>query len=90
MRSQRLVDEITAELAAAGMHPRRAAQTGVDALTASEHRIATLASTGLSNPEIAQTLFITRKTVEKHLASTFRKLGIASRTDLAGALDLDR
>jgi DNA-binding NarL/FixJ family response regulator len=87
MRSQRLVDDITAELAAAGMHPRRSAQTGVDAMTASEHRIAALAATGLSNPEIAQTLFITRKTVEKHLASTFRKLGIASRTDLAGALD---
>ena len=86
MRSQRLAEEISSELAAAGIHPRRSAQTGVDALTASEHRIATLASTGLSNPEIAQTLFITRKTVEKHLASTFRKLGIASRTELAAAL----
>jgi DNA-binding CsgD family transcriptional regulator len=58
----------------------------VDALTASERRIAGLAADGLSNPEIAQALFVTRKTVEAHLANAYGKLGIRSRTELPQAL----
>jgi DNA-binding CsgD family transcriptional regulator len=86
MRSAALVEELRTELAACGLRPRRAAQTGIDALTASELRIAALARDGLSNPEIAQTLFVTRKTVEKHLASAYRKLGISARAELTDAL----
>ncbi|WP_423784738.1 helix-turn-helix domain-containing protein [Euzebya pacifica] len=41
----------------------------------------------MTNREIAGTLFITRKTVEVHLAATYRKLDIASRTELPAALD---
>jgi DNA-binding CsgD family transcriptional regulator len=58
----------------------------VDALAASERRIAELAADGLTNRQIAQTLFITARTVESHLASVFRKLGIESREKLRTAL----
>jgi DNA-binding CsgD family transcriptional regulator len=74
------------ELLATGARPRRVQLTGVDSLTASERRIATMASEGLSNPAIAQALFVTRKTVETHLGHVYSKLGIASRGALAGAL----
>jgi DNA-binding NarL/FixJ family response regulator len=74
------------ELLAAGGRPRRTALTGFDALTASERRVAALAVEGLGNRQIAQALFLTVKTVEVHLTRTYRKLGIASRAELPGAL----
>ena len=55
------------ELVACGARPRRLVRTGVDALTPSELRVAQLAAAGHSNREIAQALFVTRKTVETHL-----------------------
>lgn len=70
------------ELAAIGARPRRARVTGVDALTASERRVAQMAAAGLGNVEIAQTLFVTRKTVEKHLGNAYAKLGVSSRAEL--------
>jgi DNA-binding CsgD family transcriptional regulator len=45
-----------------------------------------LAADGASNREIAQTLFVTAKTVETHLSRAFRKLGISRRTELAELL----
>jgi DNA-binding CsgD family transcriptional regulator len=60
--------------------------SGSEALTASERRVAEMAAGGLSNPEIAQALFVTKKTVEAHLGSAYRKLGINSRARLASAL----
>jgi DNA-binding CsgD family transcriptional regulator len=60
----------------------RFSKTGLDALTASERRVAQLAADGMSNKEIAQTLFVTIKTVEVHLSSAYRKLGISSRGQL--------
>jgi DNA-binding CsgD family transcriptional regulator len=57
-----------------------------DELTPSELRIAELAAGGLSNPEIAQRLFVTIKTVEMHLSNAYRKLDIRSRHQLPGAL----
>src|SRR5207247_4433788 len=45
-----------------------------------ERRIAEMAANGLSNPEIAQALFMTKKTVETHLSNAYRKLDIRSRT----------
>jgi DNA-binding NarL/FixJ family response regulator len=55
-------------------------------LTASELRIAEFASQGLTNREIAQTLFVTARTVEGHLTSIFRKLRLESRTELSAVV----
>jgi DNA-binding CsgD family transcriptional regulator len=74
------------ELAAAGSRPRSVFRSGVEALTASELRAAKLAAEGLGNVEIAQRLFVTRKTVEKHLGNAYTKLEIGSRKELAAAL----
>jgi len=77
------------ELRATGARPRRVVLTGLEALTASERRVAELASQGLTNREIAQLLFVTTRTVEGHLTSIFRKLQIVSRDQLAAALEGD-
>ncbi|MFD6827004.1 LuxR C-terminal-related transcriptional regulator, partial [Streptomyces sp. NPDC060085] len=81
-----LAETARTELTAAGGRTRRTALTGPNALTPSEHRIATLAATGATNRQIAQQLYVTPKTVEVHLSATYRKLGITSRTQLAPAL----
>lgn len=82
-----LVERARSELVASGARPRRFAVVGVAALTASELRVARMAADGASNADIAGTLFVTRKTVEAHLTSSYQKLGIGSRAGLAGALD---
>jgi DNA-binding CsgD family transcriptional regulator len=64
----------------------RTALDGPASLTPSERRVAELAASGLSNREIAESLWVTRKTVEVHLGHTFGKLGISSRRQLADAL----
>ena len=74
------------ELRAAGGRPRRQELTGSESLTASERRVTAMAVEGLSNPQIAQALFVTRRTVEMHLTNAYRKLDIGSRGELAGAL----
>jgi DNA-binding CsgD family transcriptional regulator len=74
------------ELVATGARPRRLLVHGVDALTASERRVAEMASEGLTNREVAQALFVTEKTVETHLGSAYRKLDINSRSQLPEAL----
>ena len=48
--------------------------------------MARLAADGMSNKEIAQTLFVTIKTVEVHLSNAYRKLEISSRAQLDKAL----
>jgi DNA-binding CsgD family transcriptional regulator len=77
-----LADAARAELRATGARPRRAAVSGVDALTPAERRVAQLAEQGLTNAQIAQDLFVTPKTVQTHLAHVYRKLDIASRREL--------
>jgi DNA-binding CsgD family transcriptional regulator len=81
-----LVERARTELYATGARPRTTALSGVGSLTASERRVADLAAEGLSNRDIAQALYITPKTVEVHLSSVYRKLGIGSRRDLPTAL----
>lgn len=81
-----LLGRATTELRAAGARPRRVALTGMDALTPAELRVAQEALGGSTNREIAQALFVTPKAVEFHLANTYRKLGIASRSELAAAM----
>ncbi len=81
-----LAEAARTELIASGAKPRREALSGADSLTPSERRVAGLAAEGMTNRDIAQRLFVTPKTVEVHLSSAYRKLGIGSRTQLATAL----
>ena len=81
-----IAERARTELVAMGRRPRRAAITGIDALTGSERRVADLAVRGLTNREIAQSLFVTTRTVEIHLSSVYRKLGIKARSGLKDAL----
>ncbi len=81
-----LVERGREELRLAGARPRRLAQAGRDGLTPAELRVAEAAAAGGTNKEIAQALFVTRRTVEIHLSNAYRKLGIEGREDLAGAL----
>ena len=81
-----LADRARRELIVAGGRPRRDATRGRDALTPSELRVAQLAAGGQTNRHIAQALFVTQRTVENHLTSTYAKLGISSRPELPAAL----
>jgi DNA-binding CsgD family transcriptional regulator len=71
------------ELLASGARPRRTALRGIDALTPSEHRVASLAAQGLTNRQIAQTLYVTTKTVEAHLRNSYDKLEVGGKHELA-------
>jgi DNA-binding CsgD family transcriptional regulator len=81
-----LAERAEHELRATGARPRRDRITGRDALTATEQRVAQLTIQGKTNRQIAETLFVTRKTVESHLEHIFRKLGIHARGELEDAL----
>jgi DNA-binding CsgD family transcriptional regulator len=83
----RLAQRARDELAATGARPRRARLRGAEALTPSERRIAEMAADGLSNPEIAQALFITRNTVQTHMRHVFAKLAVRSRGELGAKLE---
>ncbi|MHB8693960.1 MAG: ATP-binding protein [Solirubrobacteraceae bacterium] len=74
------------ELRASGARLISRPASGLDALTPSERRIATLAASERTNRQIAQSLFLSMKTVEMHLGRTYRKLGISSRAELSNAL----
>jgi DNA-binding CsgD family transcriptional regulator len=74
------------ELVATGETVRKRSMETRDDLTAQERQIAELARDGLSNPEIGERLFLSRRTVEWHLRHVFAKLGIRSRAELAAAL----
>ena len=68
----------------AGSHAARdRPATGWDSLTKTESRIARLIADGKSNPEIAHTLFLSRRTVETHVSHILTKLGQRSRVDIA-------
>jgi predicted ATPase/DNA-binding CsgD family transcriptional regulator len=58
---------------------------GWDSLTPTEARVVELAAEGLTNPEIAERLFVARSTVKTHLAHIFRKLGVHNRAELTAA-----
>ncbi|MDT4984583.1 MAG: hypothetical protein QOF95_2073, partial [Pseudonocardiales bacterium] len=70
------------ELRATGERVRKRTTDPPSQLTARETQIAQLAGDGLSNPEIAAQLFMSRRTVEYHLHKVFNKLAISSRNQL--------
>ena len=74
------------ELDVAGVRMQRAARRGADALSPSERRVVALAIEGLSNRQIADALFVTRKAVEWHLGNAYRKLDVRCRHELPGVL----
>jgi DNA-binding CsgD family transcriptional regulator len=74
------------ELGATGESRAPGDGDGIASLTPSELRVARMAASGRSNREIAEDLFVTPRTIEIHLTRAYRKLDIASRKELAGAL----
>jgi DNA-binding CsgD family transcriptional regulator len=63
--------------------PRGRPQTGWPSLTVTERTVADLVADGLSNPQIGERLYISRRTVQTHVAHIFMKLGVSSRAQLA-------
>jgi DNA-binding CsgD family transcriptional regulator len=84
--AERLAARAEEELKASGARPRRRVLSGPEALTPSEARVARMASDGMTNRQIAQSLFVTAKTVENQLGFVFQKLGLTSRDQLPSAL----
>lgn len=74
-------------LVAAGGRMQQVSGDRVGVLTARERKVAAIAARGLSNTDIADTLSVTLRTVEVHLTSVYRKLGVASRGDLSTVFD---
>jgi DNA-binding CsgD family transcriptional regulator len=61
----------------------RHARSGWESLTPTETKIAALVEGGLSNPDIAAKLFLSRRTVATHVSHILKKLSVQSRTDIA-------
>ncbi|MEP6665423.1 MAG: helix-turn-helix transcriptional regulator, partial [Nocardioidaceae bacterium] len=64
----------------------RAAAGAQDGLTERERSIAQLVCQGASNPEIAETLFLSRKTIERHVSNVFAKTGVRNRAELVARI----
>jgi class 3 adenylate cyclase/DNA-binding NarL/FixJ family response regulator len=78
------VDSLLRDLGARRRRARRApAAQGWEALSPTETKVVELVAQGLSNPQIAATLYVSRRTVETHVSHVFRKLEVASRAELA-------
>jgi DNA-binding NarL/FixJ family response regulator len=86
-------DEADRELRKLGHHihrrtrPGKANGTAIESLTEREEQVARLVVDRKTNPEIAADLFLSQKTVETHLRNIFRKLGVATRVELARAVE---
>jgi DNA-binding NarL/FixJ family response regulator len=68
---------------------RRRPPGGWDSLTPTEARVAELVAEGLTNPQVAERMFVSAGTVKTHLTHVFRKLDLHSRTELT-ALAVER
>jgi DNA-binding NarL/FixJ family response regulator len=74
------------ELRRLGVRSWTRGPAGSGALTEREREIAELAASGATNPEIARQVFLSRKTVERHVSAALAKLGARNRTELAARL----
>lgn len=72
-----------AEYASRGRGKRSRPTAGWQSLTTTEARVAELVAEGLTNPQIGERLFVSRRTVQTHLYNVFAKLGVQNRTELA-------
>ncbi|MDP9325077.1 MAG: LuxR C-terminal-related transcriptional regulator, partial [Candidatus Dormibacteraeota bacterium] len=71
--------------AAKGRGSRHRPPTGWASLTPVEQQVVRLVGEGLTNPQIGERLFISKRTVQAHLSRIFGKLGVSSRSELASA-----
>jgi DNA-binding CsgD family transcriptional regulator/tetratricopeptide (TPR) repeat protein len=90
MGATREVARVDARLRAAGVRRGSTASrgrptTGWAALTATEERVVALVAEGLTYREVGERLFISRRTVETHVAHIFTKVGVANRGELEAA-----
>jgi ATP/maltotriose-dependent transcriptional regulator MalT len=91
--ARRLAQEAGRELRLFGVNApapvaRRAGDGGTTDLSKREREVAALVAAGNSNPQIAQTLYLSPKTVEGHMSRIFGKLGVSSRAELAARIAL--
>ncbi len=89
MGAAAFADRASRELLATGETARKRTVETRDELTPHEARIARMARDGASNQEIADQLFVSRKTIEYHLHKVFLKLGITTREHLDRVLPAD-
>lgn len=80
-----LTDEEAVAYACRGRGPRARPAEGPGSLTPAENEVADLAAHGLTNPEIAERLFISPRTVQSHLRAVYAKFGVTSRRHLRDA-----
>jgi predicted ATPase/DNA-binding CsgD family transcriptional regulator len=78
------VDEVVAYVRRA-RGARDRPRAGWDSLTPTEHEVVRQVADGLTNPEIAARMFVSRGTVKNHLSHVYAKLGVKSRSELAAA-----
>jgi DNA-binding CsgD family transcriptional regulator len=79
-------ERASSELRATGITAKSRREPGKPELTPQELRVALVVSGGATNAEAAAQLFLSAKTVEYHLSSVYRKLGIRSRAQLVRTL----
>ena len=70
-------------LTLAGGRMSSVSETPLQILTEGQRRVAELVARGMTNREIAETLFVTMRAVESHLSNAYRKLGVHTRGELA-------
>jgi DNA-binding CsgD family transcriptional regulator len=87
MRTHGFADRARAELAATGEQAQKRSGAAGPQLTPQELQIAQLAAGGAANRDIATRLFLSAATVDYHLRSVYRKLGVSRRVLLAQALN---
>jgi DNA-binding CsgD family transcriptional regulator len=84
LQAEPWAERARSELRASGETARKRDPSALSQLTAQELQIAGLVSEGLANKEIAARMFLSKRTIDYHLRNIFLKLGITSRTQLAG------